>query len=84
MRPLLIPTLLVLAAVLAFGRPAPALAEPTLTVTPSTGPVGSQFNNIAEGLEPRTAYAFEMHLPDGTVEYLNFEAGDDGWFTALW
>ena len=84
MRPLLIPALLVLAAVLAFGRPAPALAEPTLTVTPSAGPVGSRFDNVAEGLEPRTGYAFEMRLPDGTLDYLNFEAGPDGRFSVVW
>ena len=84
MRPRRIPALLVLAAVLALGRPAPALAEPTLTVVPSTGPAGSEFVNVAEGLEPRAGYAFAMHLPDGTVEYLNFMAGPDGRFSALW
>jgi hypothetical protein len=84
MRPLLIPVLAALATVLALGSPAPALAEPTLTVTPNSGPVGSQFVNVAEGLESRAGYAFEMRLPDGTVDYLNFEAGPDGRFTALW
>ena len=60
------------------------LAEPTLTVTPESGPVGTHFVNRAEGLESNKPYKFEMRLPDGTVDVLDFETATAGRFTQGW
>ena len=82
MRFLFAPVLAALVGLLLWG--APAAAEPTLTVTPETGPVGSRFVSTAKGLEPRAPYTLEMDLPDGTTDGFDFVAGDDGEFSVIW
>lgn len=61
--------ILVLAGLLiALGllvAPAPALAQPAVTVSPSSGPVGTQFIITVTGFAPNTATAASVRGPGG-------------------
>src|SRR5215210_5110410 len=73
--------MIVLAFLLA---PALAQAQATLTVTPSSGPLGTRFVTAVAGLEPNREYRFIVRDPAGETHALTFQTALAGRYTNSW
>ena len=60
------------------------VAQPTFTIEPSSGPVGTRFIHTVSGLEPNTEYQFVLRDPTGRVDRLTFQTALAGRYSTDW